>query len=138
MVVTSQSFAQKRGLEPLATILSYAYMAQEPQYFPTTPARAARKALEKIGLSPAEVTLWEINEAFAAVSAYAARVLEVDPAIVNVNGGAVAFGHPIGASGARIILTLALELRRRGGGIGVASICSGTAQGDAVVIEVAG
>ena len=83
-----------------------------------------------------DIALWEINEAFASVPAYAARMLGIDPAIVNVNGGAVAFGHPIGASGARIILTLALELRRRGGGLGVAAICSGTAQGDAVVIEV--
>jgi acetyl-CoA C-acetyltransferase len=136
MVVTSESYARSHGLKPLAVILSYAYMAQQPQYFPTTPARAARKALEKIALSPSQVALWEINEAFAAVSAYATRVLEIDTTIVNVNGGAVAFGHPIGASGARIILTLAMELRRRGGGIGVASICSGTAQGDAVVIEV--
>jgi acetyl-CoA C-acetyltransferase len=136
LVVVSEAYAAQAGLRPLARILSIANMAQQPQYFPTTPARAARKALEKAGLTPTDVDLWEINEAFAAVAAYAARVLEIDPAIVNVNGGAVAFGHPIGASGARIVLTLALELRRRGGGIGVASICSGTAQGDAMVIEV--
>jgi acetyl-CoA C-acetyltransferase len=136
MVVTAESYAEERGLKPLARILSFAYMAQRPEYFPTTPPRAARLALDKAGIAAEEVDLWEVNEAFAAVSAYAARELQVDPEIMNVNGGAVAYGHPIGASGARILLNLALELRRRGGGIGVAAICSGTAQGDAVVLEV--
>ena len=101
-----------------------------------TPAKAALKALAKAGLTAADVDLWEINEAFASVTLNSIRMLGIDEDRVNVNGGAVALGHPIGASGARIIGTLALELRRRGGGIGCAAICSGGGQGDAVLIEV--
>jgi len=136
VVVASAEPAATRGWIPLARIVAQATVAQEPEYFPTVPHRAALKALQKADLGPADVDLWEINEAFAAVAAYAVRELQIDPERVNVNGGAVAFGHPIGASGARIVLTLAYELRRRGGGVGVAAICSGTAQGDAIVIEV--
>ena len=95
-------------------------------------------ALEKIGKTPEDVDLWEINEAFASVTLNSMRMLGVDEDKVNVNGGAVALGHPIGASGARIVGTLVNELRRRGGGLGVAAICSGGGQGDAVVVEVPG
>ncbi len=136
LVVASEEYAAQRGLRPLARILSWATVAQEPRYLATVPALAANKALERIGLSPGVVDLWEINEAFAAVAVNGVRMLGIDSDKVNVNGGAVAFGHPIGASGARIILSLVLELRRRGGGLGVAAICSGTAQGDAIVVEV--
>lgn len=136
LVVTSGSFAADRGIRPLARILSWATVAQEPQYLHTVPALASRRALEKVGMDPSEVGLWELNEAFAAVTLHSAGMLGIDRDRVNPNGGAVALGHPIGASGARILLTLAYELRRRGGGVGVAAICSGTGQGDAVVIEV--
>jgi acetyl-CoA C-acetyltransferase len=100
------------------------------------PARAAKQALEKAGLTVDDIDLFEINEAFASVALNSMRMLEVDESKVNVNGGAIALGHPIGASGARILATLIYELRRRGGGRGVAAICSGGGQGDAVVVEV--
>ncbi|MFY9469989.1 MAG: acetyl-CoA C-acyltransferase, partial [Solirubrobacterales bacterium] len=99
-------------------------------------AKASLKALEKIGKTPADVDLWEINEAFASVTLNSMRMLDIDEDKVNVNGGAVAIGHPIGASGVRIIGTLVNELRRRGGGLGVAAICSGGGPGDAIVVEV--
>jgi len=136
LVVTSGSYAAERDIRPLARILSWATVGQEPQYLHTVPALASRRALGRIEMDPSEVDLWELNEAFAAVTLNSTRMLGIDADRVNVNGGAVALGHPIGASGARILLTLAYELRRRGGGVGVAAICSGTAQGDAVVIEV--
>src|SRR5660398_208540 len=103
---------------------------------PHRPCASLPPRLGRIEMDPSEVDLWELNEAFAAVTLNSTRMLGIDADRVNVNGGAVALGHPIGASGARILLTLAYELRRRGGGVGVAAICSGTAQGDAVVIEV--
>ena len=99
---------------------------------------AAEKALARVGMTPANVDLWEINEAFASVPLISGKRLGIDMDRVNVNGGAIALGHPIGASGARIILTLIEELRRRGGGIGVAAICSGGGGGDAVVLDVRG
>lgn len=136
LVVASQERATARGYRPMAAIRSCAAVADEPPYLARVPARAALAALEKVGLTPVDVALWEINEAFAAVAVNSVRMLEIDPDRVNVNGGAVALGHPIGASGARILLTLVMELRRRGGGVGVAAICSGTAQGDAMVVEV--
>ena len=114
--------------------------APSPTTSPTsrkTPANAAKQALEKIGKSPADVDLWEINEAFASVALNSVRMLGVDEEKVNVNGGAIALGHPIGASGSRIVGALVHELGRRGGGLGVAAICSGGGQGDAIVIEVA-
>jgi acetyl-CoA C-acetyltransferase len=138
VVVASETWAKERGLQPLATILSYATAAWDVPYLAYTPQMAAEKALKKIGLMPADVDLFEINEAFANVTLISTRRLGVDPEKVNVNGGAIALGHPIGASGARITLTLALELKRRGGGIGVAAICSGGGQGDAIVIQVGG
>ena len=101
-----------------------------------TPASAAKKALEKAGLQPGDIDVWEINEAFASVTLNSIRMLGIDEDRVNVNGGAVALGHPIGASGARILGSLVLELRRRGGGLGCAAICSGGGQGDAVILKV--
>jgi acetyl-CoA C-acetyltransferase len=136
LVVASSVWAAERGMRPWARILSWGTVAEEPQYLAKAPAHAAAKALSRVGLTPGDVALWEINEAFAAVAVNSVRMLNIDPDLVNVNGGAVAFGHPIGASGARILLTLVTELRRRGGGLGVAAICSGTAQGDAIVVEV--
>ena len=124
--------------EPLAAIVAQAQIADEFAYLARTPANAALKALEQAGLTPDRIDLWEINEAFASVVLNSIRMLGIDEARVNVNGGAVALGHPIGASGARILGSLVLELRRRGGGLGCAAICSGGGQGDAVIVEVNG
>ncbi|HEX6780735.1 MAG TPA: acetyl-CoA C-acetyltransferase [Solirubrobacterales bacterium] len=138
IVVASEEWAEKEGKTPLARILSYGTVADDFPYLAKTPANAAKQALEKIGKSAEEVDLWEINEAFASVALNSVRMLGVDEEKVNVNGGAIALGHPIGASGARIVGALVHELRRRGGGLGVAAICSGGGQGDAIVIEVNG
>jgi acetyl-CoA C-acetyltransferase len=138
MVLASDEWAREHGKEPLATIVAQAQVADDFPYLARTPAQAARKALEKAGLSPEDIDLWEINEAFASVTLNSIRMLGIDEEKVNVNGGAVAIGHPIGASGARILGGLVLELRRRGGGKGCAAICSGGGQGDAVVVDVAG
>jgi acetyl-CoA C-acetyltransferase len=137
IVVASDEWAEANGKKPLATILSQAAVADDFPYLAKTPALAAKAALDKIGKTPADVDLWEINEAFASVTLNSMRMLGIDEDKVNVNGGAVAIGHPIGASGARIVGALVNELRRRGGGIGVAAICSGGGQGDAMVVEVA-
>jgi acetyl-CoA C-acetyltransferase len=136
LVVTSEEFAEQRGLEPLATILSQAYVADEFAYLARTPARAGAKALEKAGKSIDDVERVELNEAFSSVVLNSTKLLGADPERVNVNGGAVALGHPIGASGARILGTLIHELRRNGGGLGLAAICSGGGQGDALLLEV--
>jgi acetyl-CoA C-acetyltransferase len=112
-------------------------VADDFAYLARTPGNAALKALAAIGKTPDEVDLWEINEAFASVAIGSMRILGIDETNVNVNGGAIAYGHPIGASGARIIGSLVHELGRRGGGLGVAAICSGGGQGDAIVLEVA-
>ena len=120
----------------LATIIGHAEVAIEPENFPQTPGLVINELLKKTGKTLEEIDLFEINEAFAAVALASSKIAKLDPEKVNVNGGAVALGHPIGASGARIILTLAYELKRRGGGIGIASICSGGGQGDAIMIEV--
>ncbi|MGK2877049.1 MAG: acetyl-CoA C-acetyltransferase [Solirubrobacterales bacterium] len=138
IVVASDEWAEANGKTPLATIVAQASIADDFAYLARTPAKASIAALDKIGKTPADVDLWEINEAFASVTLNSIRMLDIDEEKVNVNGGAVAIGHPIGASGARIIGTLVHELRRRGGGLGVAAICSGGGQGDAVVVEVAG
>jgi acetyl-CoA C-acetyltransferase len=138
VVVASEEWASKNGKTPAATILSYGQVADDFPYLPRTPANASKQALEKIGKSPEEVDLWEINEAFASVAINSVRMLGVDEEKVNVNGGAIALGHPIGASGARIVGALIHELQRRGGGLGVAAICSGGGQGDAIVLEVNG
>jgi acetyl-CoA C-acetyltransferase len=135
VVVCSEEFAERRGLEPLATILAQGYVADDFAYLARTPARAAEQALAKAGRSMADVERVEINEAFASVAKNSTRMLSADEEIVNVNGGAVALGHPIGASGGRIVATMVHDLRRNGGGLGLAAICSGGGQGDALLIE---
>ena len=136
VIVCSDEFAKRRGLEPLATILAQGYVADEYAYLARTPARAGEQALSKAGKTIADVKRVEINEAFASVAKNSTTMLGADEEIVNVNGGAVALGHPIGASGGRIVSTLIHELRREGGGLGLAAICSGGGQGDALLIEV--
>ena len=136
LVVTSEEFAKRRGLEILATIVSQAYIADEFAYLARTPAKAGARALEKAGKTIDDVERVEINEAFASVTVNSVKMLGADPEKVNVNGGAVALGHPVGASGARILGTMIHELRRNGGGLGLAAICSGGGQGDAVLVEV--
>jgi acetyl-CoA C-acetyltransferase len=136
LVLASDEWAERNGKEVLGTIIAQAAVADEFAYLARTPANAALKALDKAGLQPGDIDLWEINEAFASVALNSARMLGIDEERVNVNGGAVALGHPIGASGARILGTLVLELRRRGGGYGCAAICSGGGQGDAVIVHV--
>ncbi|MEW6637532.1 MAG: acetyl-CoA C-acyltransferase, partial [Actinomycetota bacterium] len=136
LMLASESFAERRNLEPLGTIVAHAKVAEQPPDLLTVPGNAGKLALEKAGWSADDLDLVEINEAFAGVAIHSTRILGVDPEIVNVNGGALALGHPIGASGARILMTLLHELRRRGGGRGLAAICSGGGQGDAVLVEV--
>jgi len=136
LVLASEEWAAANGKEALAEIVAHAQSANDFAYLATTPATAAKKALEKAGLQPGDIDVWEINEAFASVTLNSIRMLGIDENRVNVNGGAVALGHPIGASGARILASLALELRRRGGGLGCAAICSGGGQGDAVILKV--
>ena len=135
VVVTSEEFARTRKLPVLATIVSQAYVADEFAYLARTPALAGHKALAKAGKTIEDVERVELNEAFSSVVLNSSAMLGVDPERVNVNGGAVALGHPIGASGARILSTMIYDLRRNGGGLGLAAICSGGGQGDAVLIE---
>jgi acetyl-CoA C-acetyltransferase len=136
LVLASEEWAAANGRDALGEIVAHAQSANDFAYLATTPASAARKALEKAGLQPGDIDVWEINEAFASVTLNSIRMLGIDEDRVNVNGGAVALGHPIGASGARILGSLLLELRRRGGGLGCAAICSGGGQGDAVILRV--
>jgi acetyl-CoA C-acetyltransferase len=138
VIVASEEWASREGRQPIARVLAYGSVADDFPYLARTPARAAKQALERIGRSPEDVDLWEINEAFASVAINSMRMLGIDEDKVNVNGGAIALGHPIGASGARIVGALVHELRRRGGGLGCAAICSGGGQGDAIVLEVNG
>jgi acetyl-CoA C-acetyltransferase len=138
LVLASDEWAKANGAEPLATVVAQAQVADDFAYLARTPASAAKRALEQAGVDAGDVDLWEINEAFASVTLNSIRVLGIDEDRVNVNGGAVALGHPIGASGARILASLVLELRRRGGGLGCAAICSGGGQGDAVLVRVEG
>jgi acetyl-CoA C-acetyltransferase len=138
LVVSSEEWAQDNGKEILAEVVAHAQSANDFAYLAMTPASSAMKALDKAGLQPGDIDLWEINEAFASVTLHSMRMLGVDEERVNVNGGAVALGHPIGASGARILGALVHELRRRGGGLGCAAICSGGGQGDAVILRVHG
>jgi acetyl-CoA C-acetyltransferase len=135
VVVCSEEFARRRGIEPLATIVGQGYVADEFAYLARTPAKAGAMALERAGKTIGDVKRVELNEAFASVALNSARMLGADPEIVNVNGGAVALGHPIGASGGRILATMVHDLRRSGGGLGLAAICSGGGQGDAILIE---
>jgi acetyl-CoA C-acetyltransferase len=136
LIVASAGYAKAHGLKPLARILGWGEAAWDTPYLAYTPAMAAQNALKRLGLTAADLDLVEINEAFANVTLISSRRLGIDLDMVNVNGGAIALGHPIGASGARILMTLCYELKRRGGGIGLAAICSGTAQGDAIVVQV--
>jgi acetyl-CoA C-acetyltransferase len=136
IVLASDDWARANDKEILAELVAQAQVATDFAYLARTPAQAANKALARAGLAVGEIDLWEINEAFASVTLNSIRLLGISEDRVNVNGGAVALGHPIGASGARIIATLVHELRRRGGGLGCAAICSGGGQGDAVVIRV--
>ncbi|KIL78705.1 acetyl-CoA C-acetyltransferase [Bacillus badius] len=136
LVLMSDERAEKEGKQPLAAVIGHAEVAVEASKFPQTPGLVINEILKKTGKSLNEIDLFEVNEAFAAVALASGKIADLDPEKVNVNGGAIALGHPIGASGARIILTLAYELKRRGGGIGIAAICSGSGQGDAIMIEV--
>jgi len=136
VVVCSEEFAERRGLKPLATILAQGYVADEFAYLARTPAKAGAIALERAGKSIEDVERVEVNEAFSSVALNSVKLLGADPEKANVNGGAVALGHPIGASGGRIVTTMINELNRNGGGLGLAAICSGGGQGDALLIEV--
>jgi acetyl-CoA C-acetyltransferase len=136
VVVCSEEFAKRRGLEPLATIVAQGYVADEFAYLARTPANAGAQALQKAGKSIGDVKRVEVNEAFSSVALNSVKMLGADPETANVNGGAVALGHPIGASGGRIVGTMINELRRSGGGLGLAAICSGGGQGDALLLEV--
>ncbi|WP_019243243.1 MULTISPECIES: acetyl-CoA C-acetyltransferase [Bacillus] len=136
LVLMSEERALNEGIKPMAYVIGHAEIAIEAKDFPQTPGLVINEILTKTGKSVEDIDLFEINEAFAAVALASNKIANIDPEKVNVNGGAVALGHPIGASGARIIMTLMYELKRRGGGIGIAAICSGGGQGDAVMIEV--
>jgi acetyl-CoA C-acetyltransferase len=138
LVVASAEWAKANGKRPMARIVAQAVVADDFAYLARTPAKATAAALEKAKLDVDDIDLFEINEAFASVALNSMRTLGVEEDKVNVNGGAIALGHPIGASGARILGTLVHELRRRGGGLGVAAICSGGGQGDAMIVEVKG
>jgi acetyl-CoA C-acetyltransferase len=138
LVLASDEWARANGRTALATIVTQAAVADDFPYLARTPANATNLALEKAGLKVEDIDLFEINEAFASVAINSMRMLGLDESKVNVNGGAIALGHPIGASGARILMTLVNELRRRGGGLGCAAICSGGGQGDAMIVEVNG
>jgi acetyl-CoA C-acetyltransferase len=136
LVLADEEWAKANDREWLATIIAQAAIADDFAYLARTPAKATELALEKAGLKIDDIDLFEINEAFASVALNSMRMLGIDEDRVNVNGGAIALGHPIGASGARVLSTLIWELRRRGGGRGVAAICSGGGQGDAGIVEV--
>ena len=136
VVVTSGERAAADGLPVLASVVAYGTVAGPDTSLHSQPSRAIADACRRAGVAPADLDLVEINEAFAAVALRSTQELELDEGIVNVNGGAVALGHPIGASGTRVVLTLAMELRRRGGGLGAAALCGGGGQGDALLIRV--
>jgi acetyl-CoA C-acetyltransferase len=136
LVLASSEYAKRNGLEALASIEGHAGVAWDPPYLALTPAMAAQKLLDRLHLTVADIAVWEFNEAFAAVALTAAARLGLDPTVINVQGGAVALGHPIGASGARIVASVVQQLRQRGGGLGIAAICSGGGQGDALLVRV--
>jgi acetyl-CoA C-acetyltransferase len=136
LVLSSDAYAQAHGLEALATIVDHADASWDPAYLALTPAMAARIVLDRNGLKPSDIAIWEVNEAFAAVAWSTANLLGIDPRAINLLGGAVALGHPVGASGARIVASVVHQLRRRGGGYGIAAICSGGGQGDALLVRV--
>jgi acetyl-CoA C-acetyltransferase len=136
LILADAGYAQEHGHTALATIVEHATVAWDSPYISLTPAMAARKLLDRTGLSTNDIHVWEINEAFSAVAITSGRRLGLDDGFINRYGGAVAMGHPIGASGARLLTTLINQLRKRGGGYGVATICSGGGQGDAVLVRV--
>ncbi len=136
LVVCSEEFAARRGLEPLATVIAQGYVADEFAWLARTPGNAGKQALEKAGKTIGDVKRVEVNEAFCSVALNSLAMLGADPETANVNGGAVALGHPVGASGGRILGTMIHDLRRNGGGLGLAAICSGGGQGDALLVEV--
>jgi acetyl-CoA C-acetyltransferase len=136
VVLSSAAYARSVGATPIAEIVDHAGVAWDPPYLALVPAMAAQKLLDKTGLTARDIHVWEFNEAFAAVALTAAAKLGLDPTAINVRGGAVALGHPIGASGARIVGAVVQQLRARGGGYGIAAICSGGGQGDAVLVKV--
>ena len=136
LILADAEYAAQHGYEALATIVEHATVAWDSPYICFTPAMAAQKLLDRTGLSRSDIAVWEINEAFSAVAIASARNLGLDEAEINQYGGAVAMGHPIGASGARIVGTVINQLRKRGGGFGIASICSGGGQGDALLVRV--
>ncbi|MFT3654085.1 Acetyl-CoA acetyltransferase [Bacillus sp. B01(2024)] len=135
-VLMSEEKAAKQHVRPLAAILGFASVGLEASELASAPGEAISRLLKKTGLSVDDIDLFEVNEAFASVVLVSEKIAGFSRQKVNVNGGAIAFGHPIGASGARIIMSLIYELKRRGGGLGIAAICSGAAQGDAVLLEV--
>jgi acetyl-CoA C-acetyltransferase len=135
VLACSEAFAKTHRLQPMARVVSHAQAAQAPEWFTTAPTPAIQRALEKAGLKISDIDLWEINEAFAAVAIVNMRLLKLDPERVNVNGGAIALGHPIGASGARILATLLHALRTRNKRYGCASLCIGGGEGVAMVVE---
>ena len=136
LVLMSAAAARERGAKPLARVLAYASHAQEPEWFTTAPVGAIRKVLTQLGWKPHDADLYEINEAFAVVTMAAMRDIDIDHARVNVNGGACALGHPIGATGARILTTLVHALRRRGAKRGIASLCIGGGEAVALAVEL--
>jgi acetyl-CoA C-acetyltransferase len=136
LVLMSAGAAQARGLKPLARVVGYASHAQEPEWFITAPVGAIRKVLAQLGWKPHDADLYEINEAFAVVTMAAMRDVDIDPARVNVNGGACALGHPIGATGARILTTLLYALRHRRGRRGIATLCIGGGEAVAMAVEL--
>ena len=136
LVLADPAYAKSHGIEVLATIVDHATAAWDPPYLALTPAMAVQKLLDQQGLSRSDIAVWEINEAFSAVVLSSSQRLGLGADNVNLQGGAVAMGHPIGASGARIVGTVIHQLRRRGGGLGIAAICSGGGQGDALLVRV--
>ncbi len=136
LTLTSDGFAAAHGLTPLATVRSWASIGVTPYENGIAPTIAIPKALARAGLDISDVALWEINEAFASVPIAACKILGIDPDLVNISGSGCSLGHPIAASGARMVTTLIYDLQRRGGGIGVATMCAGGGMGAALVIEV--
>ena len=136
LVLSSDDYARRNGIDALATIEGHAGAAWDPPYLALTPAMAAQKLLDRLSIKTSDIAVWEFNEAFAAVALTAATRLGLDPSTINVQGGAVAIGHPLGASGARIVASVVHQLRARGGGLGIAAICSGGGQGDALLVRV--
>ena len=136
LVLTHEEYARANNLTVLGRIVDHAYVAWDPPYLALTPGMAAQKLLDRHNLKASDISVWEVNEAFASVALTAATKLGLDPSVINAQGGAVALGHPLGASGARIVGTVIRQLQRRGGGYGIAAICSGGGQGDAVLVKV--